>query len=271
MRPAPDLPTILADARTARAWKQRELADVTGIARKRISDFERERSVPVGEELRTLARVLKLSFARLQLASASLGSGCFQTRRNFRMRNANVVIKREWPSEKRYWAAKKAWPDLVESLERRLYARKDARECRVYLREARFDSKLEYLAHLFILDAGAVPDRAAPQLMGFRTLPVVDDHDGRMTGHLRYPALTLAGAVLLPQVTVLTRIGPRRVDLLCGETRGRWRVLEIDGAGHDATEDEDRDKALKIPVRRFEKARITSGRFLTELTAKKAS
>ncbi len=270
MKPAPDLSLLLTRARELKDITQTELAQKTGIDRKRLSDFECHRGVPNREEVKALGRVLGLPLRRLSLASESIGPGCARTRIEFKPRHRNALIRRDRPSETRFWAAKNEWPELVERLEKRLYAREDAPAVRVYLRDARFDSKLEYLAHLLMLDAGAVPDRLAPQIAGFRTLPVVDPDNGTLTGHMNYPALTLAGSVLFPQPTLATQAGRRRVDLLWGESRRRWRVIEIDGAGHDSTFDYIRDEALKIPVLRFAQAEICSGSFLRALRSEAA-
>ncbi len=266
MKPAPRLAELLTDARKKYNLTQLELARRSGLNNKRISGFERQRHVPGPQEIEALARHLRIPKATLRLAITESKPGCPRLKQKFRQHSRWVEVRKDRPSEKRYWKARKAWPGLVERLERKLMARADSDALRVYLRDACFGSKLEYVAHLLILEAGATTDRFSPQLSGFGELPVIDPLTRVTTGHQKYPAMGFRGMLLIPQVTLLTPTeGPLTVDLLWGIKPNLWKIIEFDGTGHDWERDDHRDRALQLPVFHFSTSEVISESFLDRI------
>lgn len=264
MKPAPLLSDLLVDQRKKLDLTQGDLASRLGIKRRRVSGFECRTRTPKPEELEALRRHLRISDSELRWAVADIPCDP-ELRQKFRHASRRLLVKQDRVSSKRYWHARQKWPRLVSEMERTLGKRQDADALRVYLRDTRYDSKLEYLAHLQMLDAGAVAGRFSPQLSGYCKLPVVDPETRLVTGHEKYPALGFRKMLFIPQVTLLTRLGPFTVDFLWGRDRHHWAAVEFDGRGHDGERDFERDEALKMRVFRFPESKVVSGAFLEEL------
>ena len=72
--------------------------------------------------------------------------------------------------------------------------------------------------------------------------------------------------LIVPQVTLLTSAGLRRVDGLLGVSQGggaRWLALEIDGSGHSPHRDADRARELNMEVLRFQDSQVLKPDFTT--------
>ena len=266
MKPAPHLSKLLKNARKELCLSQTDLSRACGIAPKRISDFECGRLRPKSGEIEPLSRTLQIPQTQLKLATASLVNQEMKKIKRRFWEETEAVIRRDRASVKRYWAARNEYSELTRKLEKRLQKRPDAKAIRVYLREARFDSRLEYLAHLILLDRGAVTDRVSPQRVGIRHLPVVDPKTKLISGHQTYPALGLNGELFIPQLSLLTRIGVVTLDLAWGQRVNHqtlWSDIEIDGAGHSKYRDPERKQAVRMPVLRYTESEIVGGHFLT--------
>ena len=93
-----------------------------------------------------------------------------------------------------------------------------------------------------------------------------------MVGDCSVPALRLslfgAPTIVIPQVAIKPKEEAFTVDFLIGVKRGKsfhWFVLEIDGPGHDGTNDAKRDRELPVPVLRFAGRAVGRVSFLKEL------
>ena len=146
--------------------------------------------------------------------------------------------------------------------------REDFDWIRVYLRETSFDSGLEFVFSLILLDAGAKPGWLSPQHAGFRRHPIVNPLNRTLEGHLSRPALGWNDVLLFPQVSMRTRQLTVTLDALLGvrtNARVRWWDLEIDGAGHDSTSDQHREIALDLPTLRFPEHEVINSSFLGKI------
>ena len=272
MKPAPDLSELISAARKKLRLKQQELAETCGLDRNQISKFERGHRIPNTDQIARLAQALRIPQAELELAAAPLANpGMLHIRRKF-WDEKKATVRRDRPSRIRYFNARQRYPRQIARLQERLRKRKDWRSIRVYLRETRFDSDLEYLSHLLLLDAGAVTDRVVPQRVGINHLPVVDPETRLINGHQSHPALGLDNSLLIPQLSLLTKVGVVRLDFAWGDHVdgcNRWRDLELDGPGHDSRWDLEREEAVRMPIVRYTEEQILSGALLDGLGRKK--
>lgn len=270
MKPAQYPGQCICSHRKKLKLTQREVARRTGIHHTILSRIENGERALSREQQSLLGNCLDISSEALASACASGVSDLFRDRRNKFAQPAKKRITRDRDSIARYWRARARYGFLLRTLERGLSKRADKDEIRVYLREACFDSDLEYLAHLQLLSHGAVPGWASPQRSGFRAKPVVDPKTRECTGSDLYPVLATSDSLLFPQVALL--IDGRRVrrpDIVWLK-RSRSleaRILEFDGAGHDHTGDCQRDRELALPVVRFAEEDVISGRFLNQIFA----
>lgn len=193
---------------------------------------------------------------------------CFAVERRRFVSRYPFEVPRDRPTEVRYHAARKQYPQEVKNLTRRLVDRPDLDWIRVFLREASYDSSLEFLASLHLLADGAKPGWVPPLLTGFTELPVVDPTNRQVSGHFAYPALYWNERFLFPQVTVSTKGALFRLDLLLGvvlKGQAYWWDIEIDGPGHDSTTDIHRIEQLPLPIHRFSAGQVVNGSFLKGL------
>lgn len=265
---APNPANILKDARTRLGLTQYDLAEKTRIARSRISSLERGVGLPSIEEQRILCPVLGIAPSRMaQAAPTELRPRLANERKGLAPRGP-YEQPRDRPSEFRYRAAWKNYPDTLRPLELKLQDHPDLSWLGVYLRDAVFDSGLEMLASLHLLAAGARPGWVSPQSAGFVQLPIVDPITREMTGHHPYPALAWEGGMLFPQVSLRGRRQLCTVDLLMGMKTKRgleWIDVEIDGRGHDTRNDDQRADELGLLVVRFETSEIVDASFIDKL------
>jgi hypothetical protein len=246
-----------------------ELSSLTGINIGTLSKFETGKRIPNDQQQHVLVSCLGCSRYELTRACYKVESPEFRGRtRKFYCQPSKPEQPKDRESAVRYWAAMQRYPALLVELENQLKRRDDNEGVAVYLREACFDSALEYVAHAYLLAVGGVPGWACPQRMGFRELPIVDPRTRLCTGGARYPALATERSLFFPQVSLM--VDGRKVirpDLLWlrKEQGVASRVIEFDGRGHDFGEDNLRERALRVPVLRFSESDVVSGRFLERL------
>lgn len=265
---APCPKDLIREARSRLGLTQYDLAEQASVNRWRISVFERGLGVPNNEEQRALCSVLNLPRSRLALAAPSgarpkLG----QEKKSFAPR-APYQMPRDRPSEVRFRAALKQYPELIRYLSYKLEERKDSEWISVFLREAVFDSGLEVAASLQLLADGAKPGWLSPQCSGFVQHPIIDPSNRVVTGHHCHPALVWEGCLLFPQLSVRTTRNHFTLDLLVGCRKNRgvvWMDVEFDGPGHDARLDALRADELGMRVERFKTSEIIDGSFLDRL------
>lgn len=265
---APNPSTLLRKARKQLGLTQAELSELTDVNRRRISAFECGDRLPTPEEQDALCAALELPRDEMALAVPSGTKPCFPEARKRFAPHARFQVPRDRSSVVRLQAAKKQFPGQVQTLANRLRARPDLRWVSLYLRDACFDSGLEFLASMTLLAEGALPGWLSPQNSGFTKLPIINPADREVSGHHPYPALLWEERLLFPQVTVTNRGSLIRMDFLMGVPgRGetRWWDVEIDGIGHNPAMDSYRNGDLGLPVQRFDTDEVASGRFLDSL------
>lgn len=265
---APYSSKLIKAARKKLGLTQAVLAESTGIPRRRISALECGYQIPNDQEQTALCQRLGLSRERLALSAPSGPRPCCPDARKRFVSRYPFKVPRDRPSEIRYHAARKQYPALVSSLTQQIRALKGSDWASLYLRDACFDSSLEFIASLTLLAEGAEPCWVPPQNTGFTKLPVINPLDRSISGHHPYPALLWEGRFLFPQLTVLTRNATARLDLLMGIVDGgepQWWDIEFDGPGHNSTYDAERESEIGLPVKRFLIYQILSGEFVNQL------
>lgn len=134
-----------------------------------------------------------------------------------------------------------------------------------FLRLAPSGSRVETELHLQELDRGADFAQTSTGMTGFDQHLVADFHSNRARGHHLMPALVTKDWLLIPQVTVLT---PAKFTLDClvvvQHPHRTFIDLEVDGSGHDSSEDKRRHDCLGMPTLRLTEAQVLSSVGLTE-------
>lgn len=155
----------------------------------------------------------------------------------------------------RYQAARRRFPQLVDQLTRVISLRPDYHRCAHFSALVPCDSELEALSLLYLLAQGGVPCLVRPLLLGYISRKPVDPETMEGVGHRPCLCLNLGDNFYFFQVSLAT---PRvfRVDML--RWNGEWRVMEIDGKGHDNSHDESRAHLLAIPTTRLSTEQLVS-------------
>lgn len=271
MRAAGD---IVRERREKLGIPQKLLAERCGISAKRLHDLELCRRQCRPDEWKSIAKVLDLNPRRFTDPPPFR-----KARRNWRVRPPSLKRRSERSINARIWAAKRENPDLVHILLKRLEARGDSHFTHRFLREACLESGTEFLFWLQLLAlGGATTTWQSPLRCGFRSRFIVDPGSEKYIGDLRFPCLEakLAGVHSLhfPQVSVQTRKGLFRLDSLVkimAKKSSLWVDLEIDGRGHNARFDFDREQALRLTTVRVCEQDLLREDFLEELGAKLGS
>ena len=245
------LSSILRSRRKEIGITQRKLADATTISRPRCCQFERGFRTPSIEELRKLNAALRMSSLVLFHAPRPPARALAQlvsAGKRLTPRAKVYLPQSDRSSDIRYRAALRRWPASVRSATLRLSQRPDFELVRYLCERVSLGSADECLHLLGILLKGALPCFASPQSLGHLPHPVVDPEGRFEVGSHLFPCLALNDAFYFFQVSFST---PRilTVDTLVWDDG--WYVVEVDGYGHRGEDDADRDRALQIPVVRF--------------------
>lgn len=148
-------------------------------------------------------------------------------------------------------------------------SRKDFRACHEFLSSTALDSGDEAFFYLRLLAEGALPCAFSPLRAGYRTFPVIEPETRRVVGDVRRSCLELINdqqeSLIFPQVSLLVANRIFRLDaLVCARcTQQRvWIDLEIDGPGHDCTQDRRRELQLKMPTLRVSRPQLSEPDFI---------
>ena len=160
------------------------------------------------------------------------------------------------PSFKRYYRALQRCPELVAYLTGIIMQRDDFEACDYLCDQIAFGSYLEAIHVLRLLAQGAKPALVAPAWLP-SALPcsLVDPETREQVGHRPAPCMILNGAFYLFQMSFQTP-GIFTVDVLCWDNG--WFVIEIDGEGHDFTNDAEREAAIGLPFTRYRASDLKS-------------
>ena len=245
--------------RRERGLSQRELESACGFSWSLLSKFEKGERRPLERHRTALAQALQLTETQLWEGTdlhCSPGPPP-----DWVDRRCGVEWRRpEWTVERRFASTQKsyAWP-CAEAVAQ--ISKNPAREpLSVLFRDIWVDSNLETIYWLR-LAGQASPHWLAPLECNFRLHPVVCPRTGQSWGDLPHPCLITEKpfrAIFFPQVTLLVNGHAHRPDcLVCwGE---EWSIIEIDGKGHDSTNDSQRDAERRMPVLRLDTAAALSG------------
>ena len=224
---------------------QTEAAQQCGLSNKRWSQLERGYRFPGSFEERRIRKYLnirdyllppKAVVKRLSVEGSKL-----------ELSPTPYFPPQDRPTFYRYFAAKKRQPKLVQKLTSLVEQRSDIATCAFFCERTRCDSYLEALHILYLLALGAVPCLKTPALLGHPPAALVDPRSKKEVGHRKHLCLALGHQRLFFQMGLATT-QMLVVDVL--SWNGEWRVIELDGAGHDSSLDTARDQLLGIPVQR---------------------
>ena len=242
---------LLREAREQAGLSGVDLARLAGTDRRRISAFESGTRFPTISELEFLLKALPLEPMRVRYA---LQQQCDDTRtlisngRRY-LQEKPYFPRVQEPAYRRYLAAYAAFPTAMPAMVKRLRARKDYPQIFNLTKNMRFDSADEVLSLTHIFDVGAIPALLAPNTCAAPPARIVDKQGKQNVGHRHHACLLYQNRAIFHQVTFAT--APRQtVDLLVWDG-SCWEVWEVDGLGHDARGDLERQEALGIFVRRY--------------------
>lgn len=252
---------VLKKRRLELRLTQRALGKKVGVSGKQISKLE------VGDRVPTKALYLRLQEILGKLPYPHR----FKTPRHnerWRILFRDQRIYRR-PKDRsltsRVKAARLSYPVEIEKLKRVI------EEHQAMLEAGDSGSGLELIVCLLVLAfVGAVELSVRPVSWGYRGLAVCDPVSGEILADKSFPAIGLewddCTAVLIPQVTVLTKDRPITLDFLVCVRIGRrtvWFALEVDGPGHCSKADELRASFLKTA--RISEAEILAPNFISTL------
>lgn len=237
-------------------YRQRAAAGLAGIPAQRWNHIERgtRRPTPT-ERLRIQSLLGPLSgFLRPPGIVRALRS----EGRKVLPKTCPFLVLPERPPHTRFLSATQRHPRLVNRLMSTISKREDLADCEYLCNQLALGSSDEAVFVLHLLAAGARPMYVIPGYLPTPPCPIVDPSDRSPVAHRPFPCFWLDGGLYFFQVSFST---PRiyTVDVL--RWKGEWRVIEIDGSGHDATDDVERTAALKVPVLRLSGREISSPDF----------
>lgn len=244
-------------SRVRRRLTQEVLAQRCGISRTRLVQLESNYRNPTPKERLALARKLGL----YETAPLSIGvKGRLRSQGRRSRTSAPIYFPpQDRPTEVRYRAALSHYPHYVETVVKQLEIRSDFVDLAYLCSKLACDSRAEVLLILAILQRGALPALMSLSELGWLRHKAIDPRSRTEVNHRPQPCLVLDETVFFFQVALLT---PRLyvVDTLVWKQG--WYVLEIDGKGHDFSNDDERSQQLALPVLRFRTEEILRARFL---------
>lgn len=249
---------LIAKRRIDLGLKKIDLARRLGVAHTTVSRWEQGVCVPDQQTLARLARALDLPLRTL-LESLPPPSDASLLRSVLR-----EMPPYDPPRERENYQRLKRCLELHSEQTRRcldeLNRREDQSEIRHFLREVHTRSRLELLFTLAALTFSRPTDGAPARL--HLPWPVVHERSGRPEGGRKWPLLITADrTTLLFNAPLLTFDGIFTPDVLVGPPGEPWRVIEIDGEGHDPVENARKEKALALRLDRLQEADIAADDF----------
>lgn len=236
---------LVRTAREKAGLKQTHAADSIGMTPKRWNNLELGKRSPNQEELTKMEALLG------PLRGTKRPKGIHRHLIDQGLRSIETAQpyfpSADRPSFKRYYAALDRCPQLVEHLTGIIMRRDDFEACDYLCDQIAVGSYLEAIHLLRLLAQGAKPALVAPAWLPSAPL-LVNPETREQVGHRPAPCLILNDAFYLFQMSFQT---PRifTVDVLCWDKR--WFVIEIDGEGHDFTNDAEREAAIGLPFTRY--------------------
>jgi len=146
-------------------------------------------------------------------------------------------------------AARRRHPLLIDALQLRLRKRPDYPALCAFTSRVALQSGHEALFYLALLDRAAQVRCISPYSLDAFPCKIVDPRTRKNVGQLRHLCLHLDGTYYFFQIGLMPG-SVYCVDVLVWRD-GVWSVLEIDGEGHDAGGDAERDAAIPLAVTRW--------------------
>jgi transcriptional regulator with XRE-family HTH domain len=224
---------------------QKEAAALCGLERARWCHLELGFRNPTAEELRLFREKFELGRvftnpARVQQLLRSRGVEVVP-------RETCYLAQGDRDSRIRYRAALKKYEPLVRGLETHIRRRSDFEFVEFFCHNVQFDSALEVLQTTILLGQGAIPITVAPLQLGHLPHKVVEPQSLAEVGHRPHLALRLDDKIYFLQVSFRCS-ETVRVDLLIRDNFD-WKVVEINGPGHDSSRDLKRMAEVNLPTR----------------------
>lgn len=240
----------LKGARTRAGQTQEQIARETAIDRRRLSDLERGVHKPNPQERE---RLISTGLLDPEARHEERAERAYKSK--WRQKRQTMYRKSTYSVEHRLNAAVKIFGSAATQRLRAL-GEGEVRDAYLhFLSNAVVDSGLEMYAWLSLAAGKARPVWLSPASVGFRKWAVVNPGNLEVVSDIRFPALEFqigdVPAIAFPQLTVIARSAVYRLDALLGLRVGRSRIwidLEIDGVGHEARFDAEREQRLDLPA-----------------------
>lgn len=252
----------IRELRLARGLTQQELAREVEISTSqlcRLENLEKGASEAVAERL---SRALGCRPEDLLLAGTRKPGGQAKVAREelaLLLHPPGHIARPRWTSACRLPGLRREYPQFMRQLEP-VIAQWDW-----FLEEVPSESADETLLQLLELSRGALATRLSTAMLGFDLWPVCDE-DGRGASTYLRPALVTRDWAMVFQVTVMAGGRRPRMDtlILVREPQPTFVNGEVDGKGHDSSDDEGRTRALGMVTLRIPGHELLKGPSLTE-------
>jgi transcriptional regulator with XRE-family HTH domain len=233
----------MRERRRQLCFTQKQAAMHCGMTRPRWSDLERGHRRPNHTEFRAISRLLGIRNVFLG-PPAPIKKLLDEAARQSPSRQP-YFPHQDRLTHIRFCSCAKRYPWLVEALMHRIQQRKDYPLCEQLCHHVSCDSNLEPLLLLYLLSKGAKVGLRAPYLFGHSRWPIVDCSGNIEVGQRPRPCMILDSTWYFFQVSFKAS-STIRVDALCWN--GSWSILEINGKGHDFSNDRSRALELELPT-----------------------
>jgi transcriptional regulator with XRE-family HTH domain len=247
----------LRKRRKALGYTQKDAAANIGMPRRRWNGIETGRYRPTSQELQKMRLLLGECNGFIRPARASLV--LLQEGRNFVKTPQPFYPPQDRASNIRYREARRRFPDLVSRLTVEITRRKDFTSCEYLSHKLALGSYAEAVFALHLQAAGAVPGLVAPARIYPTPHAIVDPTDMTPVAHRPMPCLALGSALYFFQASLAAS---RLFTVDCLKWDDSWSVIEIDGEGHDFTNDSERTAALGLPVIRISAVELSAPNFV---------
>ena len=249
--------------RKQKGLSQNKLAKLTGLRQSRISQIE-SGDRPISED----------DWSRLCIHLE--GSEPLPARPalpypdpSWRERPPQLSLQGDVPLDTRINRARKIYGSTIDRCLNVILRRDDSALSLKFLNEACLDSADETTLWLLCLAGAGRACWYALSKAGFRNHRVMDAAWKKTISDVRIPGLEIKREtcmlLLFPQVRLETSRARYRLDALCCVKIARqkcWVNLEVDGTGHDAEFDTQRQTHLGLPTVRFTRSALRRPDFL---------
>ena len=243
--------SYLKELREARGWSQDEAATRIGMNRQYLIRLEQGRALPTAAQAQRMARCYE---APVSCDAMMVSGRRLCDRADLRPYRLEAVNRAPWRAAQKFWGGRMAKanlnPQVWEWMCHHLSG-ESSHECY-------FWGQMQC--------AGAESFLGNPLVWGFDQHVLVDRLD-KLLGVRILPGLAYKRGdleiVFWPQVSVRTEKHTFRVDALLFVRKGKkrfWMILEIDGAGHDASGDAYRSQQLQMLEVRLSGEEIREGK-----------